>query len=143
MEMGELVAEINTTFQDPIVEMRLKAYGVDPWVDYEEVQNRSLPKLSGEISVGDTPIDEVFWGLFYAGSVLDYNLAIQDKIDAQPNLVRGSLDSISTDIKRHGEKILDWAASIGFDTPDKMERMLQHILSYYDLEPILYLRKFA
>ncbi len=135
-EAESVTALINTTFHDPLVEERLASYDFDPWIDFEQVQRRSLVELGSDDPVTTTApaaLEELYWGLKYAGAVLDYRVAVAARSNPEPNELRAALDTLSPTLATCGLRILGLVDSLGFDTPDKMERLLQTLLEQYQL----------
>lgn len=132
---ADLIARVNTTLHDPLVEQRLAAYGVDPWIDYEQVQRRTLETLTEwAIEESDLLPLHLFCGVIYAELVLDHRVAASSRKDIPPNLVAGRIAQLSPRMQQYGEAVLEIIDTYGFETSEKVGQLLEVLHNRYQLE---------
>lgn len=130
----ELITHVNTTLHDPLVEQRLTKYGINPWTDFDQVQQRTLDKLTKwEVEEVDLLPMKLFYGIIYAEQVLDHRVATSNMNPIPPNLIAKRLTALAPLLKIYGEEVLDIIDSYGFETPQKMGKLLEVLHSHYGL----------
>jgi hypothetical protein len=136
--VADLMTHVNTALHDPLVEQRLATYGVDPWVDFEQVQRRTIEKLTAwTAEEDDLPPIHLFYGVIYAGFVLDHRVATANMDTVPPNLVADRLAHLAPHLRQHGEAVLEIIDAHGFETPEKMGQLLEILHDRYQLGDVV------
>lgn len=132
-------ASLNSMLHDPLVEARLAAYGFDTRQKFEEERRNDIRQLE---RISQSPSDRLTrleWAFNYVQNMLDWK-ALQVRGKDATNPFHPWFDSRYPDIAIEAKKLLALVERAGFDTPEKMRRLLEEIIETYQLSAIVRMR---
>ena len=130
-----LSSALNSMVHDPIVNSRLRGYGLDPREDYENEKAESRRQLSGE-SAPTARIVRLHWIVNYVADILEWQVAYDS-----PSLDGGEFkrwfDERFSEIADQGRTLLALVVAKGYDTPDKQRNLFAEVIDTYRLERLI------
>jgi hypothetical protein len=130
-----LSSALNSMVHDPIVNSRLRGYGLDPREDYENEKAESRRQLSGK-SVPTARIVRLHWIVNYVADILEWQVAYDS-----PSLDGGEFkrwfDERFSEIADQGRTLLALVVAKGYDTPDKQRNLFAEVIDTYRLERLI------
>jgi hypothetical protein len=134
-DVDYLSSALNSMVHDPIVNSRLRGYGLDPRKDYENEEAEWRHQLSGE-SAPTARIDRLRWMVYYVADILEWQVAY-DSPDLDGGESESWFDGHFPDIAAEGRELLARVAAEGYDTPGKQRTLFEGIIREYDIDRII------
>ena len=125
-----LSTALNTMVHDPLVHKTLQIYGFDLLDDFTKWANKSLNKLKTLHTPTSHPA-KMQWVFNYVKKIIHWEIVRTEGDGNSEFQLR--FESHYPELANVGQELLVLVKSIGYDTPDKMHKLLREIVLRYEL----------
>ncbi len=137
-----LASSLNSMLHDPLVNQRLKAHGFSLTSEYEQELRDTIRQLDSEATVPTGRYVRIRWIFNYVSKLIDYEVAYGVRPDDKEEF-RSYFDKKYPDVVRDSQQLLGNIRQIGYDTPEKLRKLLLEIRHQFSLENMLTMRDFT
>ena len=137
-----MAASLSGMVHDVLIDTKLTSFGFDLKSKYLKEAEESRRQLMPVSKTPTDKMDRVAWIINYVSTLLDYE-SVRSKGLVENNEFNDWFQKKYPDIVRDAQKMIETVAKIGFDTPDKQNRLFSTLIDLYSLNGLFSIRNFA
>jgi hypothetical protein len=128
-----VAAALNSALHDPVVDQGLRSYGFDPRPKYFLEVSDAKAALERHSRPPDDAAGKLQWLFNYLSKLLDWD-AVRTDSDPRREAFQSWFERRFPQFRSQSQELYSIVREVGFDTPERMQRLFESIVRRYNLE---------